>query len=107
MANGKCAVIGDRDSILLFKAVGIEVYPVTDGEQANKTLHRLARHGYAVVYVTEALYPACGETIREFQGEAYPAIIPIPDASGTQGIGMRSIKENVEKAVGLDILSNS
>ena len=107
MANGKCAVIGDRDSILLFKAVGIEVYPVTDGEQANKTLHRLARTGYAVVYVTEAMYPFCGETIREFQGEAYPAIIPIPDASCTQGIGMKAIRENVEKAVGLDILSNS
>lgn len=107
MANGKCAVIGDRDSILLFKAVGIEVYPVSDGEQANRILHRLARTGYAVVYVTETLYPACGETIREFQSEAYPAIIPIPDASGTKGIGMQAIKENVEKAVGLDILSNS
>ena len=107
MANGKCAVIGDRDSILLFKAVGIEDYPVTDGEQANKTLHRLARHGYAVVYVTESMYPYCGETIREFQGEPYPAIIPIPDASGTKGIGMHAIKENVEKAVGLDILSNT
>ena len=107
MANGKCAVIGDRDSILLFKAVGIEVYPVSDGEQANKTLHRLARHGYAVVYVTESFYPACDETIKEFQSEPYPAIIPIPDASGTQGIGMRAIKENVEKAVGLDILSNN
>ncbi len=107
MANGKCAVIGDRDSVLLFKAVGIEVYDVTDGETANRTLHRLARTGYAVVYVTETYYPACDETIREFQGEAYPAIIPIPDASGTQGIGMRAIKDNVEKAVGLDILSNS
>lgn len=107
MANGKCAVIGDRDSILLFKAVGIEVYPVTDGEQANRTLHRLARTGYAVVYVTEAMYPSCEETIREFQSEPYPAIIPIPDASGSQGIGMNAIRENVEKAVGLDILSNS
>ena len=107
MANGKCAVIGDRDSILLFKAVGIEVYAVTDGEQATKTLHRLARTGYGVVYVTETYYPACEETILEFQGEPYPAIIPIPDASGAQGIGMRAIKENVEKAVGLDILSNS
>ena len=45
MANGKCAVIGDRDSVLLFKAVGIEVFDVTDGEQANKVLHRLARTG--------------------------------------------------------------
>ena len=107
MANGKCAVIGDRDSILLFKAVGIEDYGVTDGEQANRTLHRLARLGYAVVYVTETYYPACEETIREFQSEAYPAIIPIPDAFGTKGIGLSALKANVEKAVGVDILSNS
>ena len=74
---------------------------------SRRSLHRLARTGYGVVYVTETYYPACEETILEFQGEPYPAIIPIPDVSGTQGIGMRAIKENVEKAVGLDILSNS
>lgn len=107
MANGKIAVIGDRDSILLFKAVGIEVHPVTDGETANRTLHRLARLGYAVCYVTEPYYPHCAETIEEFQSEPYPAIIPIPDGSGAQGIGLRALKANVEKAVGVDILSNS
>lgn len=107
MATGKCAVIGDRDSILLFKAVGLEVFPVSDGETANRTLHRLARIGYAAVYVTETYYPHCAETIEEFQGEPYPAIVPIPDASGTQGIGLSALKANVEKAVGVDILSNS
>ena len=107
MANGKCAVIGDRDSILLFGAVGIEVYPETDGERANQIMHRLARTGYAVIYVTESLYPLCRETISEFKGEPYPAIIPIPDAFGTKGIGLSALKANVEKAVGVDILSNS
>ncbi len=107
MANGKCAVIGDRDSILLFKAVGIEVYPETDGERANQIMHKLARTGYAVIYVTESLYPLCGETIAEFASEPYPAIIPIPDAFGTKGIGMSALKSNVEKAVGVDILNNS
>lgn len=107
MANGKCAVIGDRDSILLFKAVGIEVYPETDGERANQIMHRLARTGYAVLYVTESVYPLCKETISEFASEPYPAIIPIPDALGSRGTGMKALKENVEKAVGVDILSNS
>ena len=107
MANGKCAVIGDRDSVLLFRAVGIEVFAETDGERANQIMHRLARTGYAVIYVTESLYPHCAETIAEFSTEAYPAIIPIPDALGSKGTGMKSLKENVEKAVGVDILSNS
>ena len=107
MANGKCAVIGDRDSVLLYKAVGIEVFPETDGESANRCMHRLARTGYAVIYVTESLYPLCAETIAEFAGEPYPAIIPIPDVAGRRGIGLKTLKANVEKAVGVDILSNT
>ena len=37
----------------------------------------------------------------------YPAIIPIPDALGSKGTGMKTLKANVEKAVGVDILNNS
>ena len=103
----KIAVIGDHDSVLLFKAVGLDVFFEDDGPKANRILHRLAREGYAAVFVTEKLYPACEETIKEFESEAYPCIIPIPDNSGTEGIGMAALKQNVEKAVGVDILFNS
>lgn len=103
----KIAVIGDHDSVLLFKAVGLDVYFEEMGEGANRCLHRLAREGYAAIFVTEELYAACGETIAEYAAEAYPAIIPIPNNRGTQGIGMQALKENVEKAVGVDILFNN
>ena len=103
----KIGVIGDRDSVLLFKAVGLDVYFETEGEKANRTLHRLAREGYAAVFVTEKLYPMCRETIEEFAGEPYPAIIPIPDNGGSSGVGILQLKQNVEKAVGVDILFNN
>ncbi len=103
----KIGVIGDRDSVLLFKAVGLDVFFEDEGESANRTLHKLARSGYAIVFVTEKLYPACEETIAEFAGSAYPAIIPIPDNQGSQGVGAEALKQNVEKAVGMDILANS
>ena len=103
----KIGVIGDRDSVLLFKAVGLDVFFEDEGAAANKCLHRLARQGYAAVFVTEKLYPACAETIEEYEGAAYPAIIPIPDNSGTKGVGLKQLKENVEKAVGVDILFNN
>ena len=38
---------------------------------------------------------------------AYPAIIPIPDNQGSEGIGLQALKQNVEKAVGVDILFNN
>lgn len=102
----KMGVIGDRDAVLLFKAVGLDVFFETEGALANRRLHQLAREGYAVVFVTEALYPACAETIEEYQGAAYPAIIPIPDNKGSRGVGALKLKQNVEKAVGVDILGN-
>lgn len=102
----KIGVIGDRDSVLLFKAVGLDVFIEDEGERANRTLHRLAREGYVAVFVTEKLYPACAETIAEFEGQPYPAILPIPDNQGSKGLGERKLRQNVEKAVGMDILSN-
>ena len=102
----KIGVIGESDSVLLFKAVGLDVFFEEDGERANRTLHRLAREGYAAVFVTEKLFPACAETIEEFKSQAYPAIIPIPDNSGSRGVGEKMLRQNVEKAVGMDFLAN-
>ena len=102
----KIGVIGDKDSVLLFQAVGLDVFFEDEGERANRTLH-LAREGYAAVFVTEKLYPACAETIQEYQASAYPAIIPIPDNQGSRGVGAEALRKNVEKAVGMDILANS
>jgi len=103
----KIDVVGDKDSVLLYKAVGLDVFFETDGEKADRRLHKLAKEGYAVIYVTESLYGACSETILEYAAAAYPAIIPIPDNQGTLGIGMQTLKQNVEKAVGVDILFNT
>ena len=106
------AVIGDKDSVMLFKAVGIDVFYETDGEKANRQIKnrqikQLARDGYGVIYLTETLYPLCADAIETFQAEPYPAIIPIPDVHGSQGTGIRNLKEYVETAVGVDILFNN
>ncbi|MDR1620186.1 MAG: V-type ATP synthase subunit F [Clostridiales bacterium] len=103
MAN-TIGVIGDRDSVLLFKAVGLDVFFETEGEKAQRTIRRLVREGYRVIFMTEELYTQCGEAVAQFKSEAFPAIIPIPGNKGTRGVGMQDIKKNVEKAIGADIL---
>ena len=107
MAKAKMAVIGDKDSVMLFKAVGIDVFYETDGEAANRQIKHLAREGYGVIYLTETLYPLCADAIDAFKGEPYPALIPIPDVHGSQGTGIRNLKGYVETAVGVDILFNT
>ena len=51
----KIAVMGDRDSIYGFAALGLDTYPVTDPIEAARKLRGLAEQEYAVVYITEAL----------------------------------------------------
>ena len=106
MANkqAEIAMIGDRDSVLLAKAAGLAVFDETDAEKASKLIHRLAREGCKVIFLTEPLYAACGEAVSKYRYESFPAIIPIPDSKGSSGVAMAQIKSNVEKAIGADIL---
>lgn len=102
--NKKIAIIGAKDSILPFKAVGVEVYPVNHYFEAVEVLKKLARD-YSVIFVTEEIAVQISETIDRYRAKPYPAIIPIPGASGSNGYGMKNISQNVEKAIGIDILN--
>ena len=102
--KGDLAIIGDRDSVLLAKAVGLAVFDETDPEKASRLIHRLAREEYKVIFLTEPLFAACGEAVAQYKSETFPAIIPIPGRKGTMGLGMTSVKKSVERAVGADIL---
>ena len=100
----KIGVIGDRESILGFKAVGLDVFPVDDPEEAKKTLKRIAKEDFAIIYITEQVYQYMMDLVDEYTDSRLPAIIPIPGKDGTLGIGMTSVKKSVERAVGADIL---
>ncbi len=100
----KIGVIGDRESILGFKAVGLQVFPCDEPEEARKVLKEIAKEDFAIIYVTEQLYQYMSEETEEYKDSRLPAIIPIPSKDGSLGIGMESVKKSVERAVGADIL---
>ena len=100
----KIGVIGDRESILGFKAVGLEVFPCESWEVAQKTLRKIAKEDFAIIYITEDLAKDIMADIDRYKDDRLPAIILIPSKSGTLGIGMSSVKKSVERAVGADIL---
>ena len=104
MLNNKIAVIGDKDSILAFKAVGADVFPIKNYFDAAETMKKLAR-SYAIVFVTEDIAENISDIIDRYKTRPYPAVIPIPGAAGSNGYGMSVISKNVEKAIGSDILN--
>jgi V/A-type H+-transporting ATPase subunit F len=102
----KVAVLGDRDSVLGFKALGLDVFSTECAEEAAEQLHTLARDRYAVIYITETLAAQIPQDIARYKDEVMPAIILIPGKSGSLGIGMANLKKSVERAVGVDIFGN-
>ena len=106
MSNEKyrIAVLGDQDSVLGFKALGLEVCPVSTPEEGREALHRMARDNYAIVYMTEQLASQMEPEIARYKDALPPAIILVPGKEGSLGIGMANVKKSVERAVGADIL---
>ena len=100
----KIAVIGDKASVLGFKALGLEVFPADDLDQAKETLHRLAKEEYAVIYLTETYGAGMSAEMAYYKDELKPAIILIPGREGSLGIGKDNLQKAIERAVGADIL---
>ena len=104
MASYQIAVLGDKDSVLGFKALGLTTFAVESVDEARVTLHRIAKEDFAVIYLTETLAAGMEADIARYKDELTPAIILIPGKEGSLGIGMANVKKSVERAVGADIL---
>ena len=100
----KIAVIGDKDSVLAFRALGVHVFTAIEGNEARRIIDKLAKEKYGIIFVTEQLAQEIPETIQRYNNEVIPAVILIPSNRGSLNIGLDNINKNVEKAVGSNIL---
>lgn len=100
------AVIGDRDSIYCYAALGLDIFPAEDSTEAGKIIAKLAQNRYAVIYLTEQYASELESELIKYRDQRIPAVIPIPDVTGNNGFGMRCVRSAVEKAVGSDIIFN-
>ncbi len=103
-ATYSIAVIGDWESVMGFRALGLETHPVSTPEQAREEIKRLAKEDCAVIYLTETLAKELPDVLDRYKDELHPAIILIPGREGSLGIGKDNIQRAIERAVGADIL---
>ncbi len=107
----KIGIIGDKDSVLGFLAVGFTVMCAENSKEALEHLRDMANNrekdpqkSFAVIYITENYAEELENEIAVYRDRPIPAIIAIPSKSGRTGYGMANIKKSVEHAVGADIL---
>lgn len=104
----KIAVIGSGQTVMGFKALGLDVFPAEEPQQAHKLLRELTAAGgestYSIIYIEENLAASLQADIDKFKDSPETAIILIPGRSGSLGMGLSALHAAVERAVGSDIL---
>ncbi len=103
----KVGMIGDYDSAIGFKAVGIDTYVVKDAKEAENILASLVREGYGIVFITEEIATSIENAVDSVNRETSCSVLIIPSVRGSTGFAIDKIRRNVEKAVGIDIFKSS
>ncbi len=91
----KLAILGSKNSILGFKAIGLDVF---------SNLQDINLADYGILFITEDWAKKSHQKIDELSSQALPAIITLPSSQGATQEGIRNLKKIVERAVGSDIL---
>ncbi len=101
----KIAVIGGSDTVIGFKALGLDTFPVNTPEEASEAFKAIFRSEvpYAIVYVEETWAESISAAMNKFKSDPQLAFILIPGREGSTGLGRQALKDAVEKAVGSDI----
>ncbi len=102
----RIAVMGGRETVMGFKALGLDVFPISGDEEALSTFKKLTKENesYAVIYVEETLFKALSAEIDRIKDSPTPAVILIPGRDGSLGLGQSALQSAAVRAVGSDIL---
>lgn len=107
MKEYKIAILGNRDSVLGFKNLGLEAFSLDTADDPKKELTDILNNEeFGVVYITEDWHDKYSELLDDYKTKALPAIVAIPSSEGATGEGLKEVKKIVERAIGSDILSN-
>lgn len=97
-------VIGDRDSVLGFNALGVKVRtPLPEAEEVRRAIREAINEEVAILFITERLAQEVPEMIKNLSQKPLPSVVVIPDASGSKGMGLKKLNEIIVKAVGSNI----
>ena len=99
--------MGSYGCVLPFQAIGFESVVLTDENMSSvpQMIARFAKDECAIVFMEETVFQRFLKDVNDINEKTALAVVPIPDQTGSKNIGFNSIRQSVERAVGMDIFS--
>jgi V/A-type H+-transporting ATPase subunit F len=104
--KSKIAIMADQDTVTGFMLGGIkEGYPVSNMEEAGKTLEELVKNDFSIIITTEKIGDEFRATINKLTSErALPMIIEIPDKTGSIERETDPLRELIKRVIGVEMV---
>ncbi len=103
--QGRMAFIGDADSVLGFRALGVETYTPVSGDEAVEIFRSLVKEKASVVMITEDMLDHLQIEVDQVVSLPVPAIVVLPGVSGSKHMGEDTIRNLIIRAVGVDLMA--
>jgi V/A-type H+-transporting ATPase subunit F len=104
----KIAAFGESDIMLIFKAIGADVFAVSDSTSddiAEARLRQLVSEGYGIIFMTETIAARLDTMIKYYSNQPVPSIVVIPGLGKKNNYALNQLRTAIIKAVGADVMT--
>jgi len=104
----KIAAFGESDIMLIFKAIGADVFTVSDRtstDMAEARLKQLVSEGYGIIFMTETVAARLDAMIKYYSNRTVPSIVVIPGPGKRNNYAVNQLRTAIIKAVGADVMA--
>ncbi|TET63058.1 hypothetical protein E3J48_03120 [Candidatus Aerophobetes bacterium] len=101
----KMAVLGDKETSLLFLSMGLEVFICPRPEEGASVLQEAFRKGYGIIFVAESIARECMNVIEGLsEKKVFPIITIIPDSSQRfPQVAEARLRSLIRRAIGMEL----
>lgn len=108
MEETKIAAFGESDIMLIFKAIGADVFPVEnleDTKDAENILNKIVKEGYGIIFMTETVAVRLDSIIKYYSNKITPSIVVIPGLGKRNNYAVNQLRTAIIRAVGADVMA--
>jgi V/A-type H+-transporting ATPase subunit F len=103
--NTKIAALGEKDIMLIFRAVGADVFPVNTIMEAEDKLKKIIKEEYGIIFMTETIAIKLDSIIKQYSFKLLPSIVIIPGLGERNNYAIDILRQAIIKAVGADVMA--
>ena len=107
MIENKIAIIGDKDLVEGFAAVGVYQFSPQDTREAIlQCLEGIIKNNFSICFILEKYAQKIKEKIKELEQATYPAMVILPDYRGDFDLTSEFLRKTVARATGTESIGS-